>query len=402
MSTPTPDHFDDGGFEYPQLPPGSIQTYPAGQSFGPWRVVSGSVDLIGRGYWQAAEGGQSLDLNGNDPGAVSQTFATTPGTAYTVSYSLAGNAIEMPAVKTGKVRIDGQDIQDFSYDTTGRSLQDMGWVTRQVTFVATGSSTTLSFASTTASASGPVIDNITVSPTERACISNDSGNALTRGTDGCLYVPQPPTQPTLDPASCNAAHFTENGLRVPRTIVEGIDPGTSVGTERSVDIDVTETPGCPEIWTVGARLTPVSGITVAHAPFVSITPGPPGVFSYADVPALTVTLPEAGIYDLDVNIRYELNNNDGPASAYMSAMLKDTTAGVDVPDSATMLCHLNNANPQYSHSTVPINVRYQVSGPATITVRGSLFWQQHPVKSAQLGGTDGNGASRFRWTKISD
>ncbi|MFF3336400.1 choice-of-anchor C family protein [Streptomyces sp. NPDC002888] len=401
MSTPTPDHFENGGFESPKLMQ-PVKTVPTGDSIGPWKVVTGDVDLVSSGYWSVAEGSQSLDLNGYGPGEVSQTFATTPGTTYTVTYSLAGNPDQQPTVKTGKVLVDGQDVQDFSCDTTGRSHQDMGWVTRQVTFVATSSSTTLSFRSTTAnSLSGPVIDNVTVSSAERACISSDSGNALTRGTDGCLYVPQPPAQPTLDPASCNAAEVTENGLRVPRTTVDGIAPGTSVGTERSVDIDVTETPGCPEIWTVGARLTPVSGIAVSRSSSY-FTPGAENTFSIMDVSELTVTLPEAGIYDLDVNLRYELNNNDGPASTHMSARLTNTTTGVDVPDSETLVCHLNNTNPQYAHSTVPINVRYEVSEPSTITVRGYLTWQTYPLKTAMLGGGDGNGYSRFRWTKISD
>ncbi|MEU2083125.1 choice-of-anchor C family protein [Streptomyces albus] len=402
MSAPLPNHFDDGGFEYPKVPPLNIQQYAAGQSFGPWKVVSGTVDLIGAGYWPAAEGSQSLDLNGNEAGGVSQTFATTPGTTYTVTYSLAGNPDLGPTVKTGKVLVDGQDVQDFSCDITGRSRQDMGWGSRRATFVATGSSTTLTFLSTTAnSPSGPVIDDVKVSVAERACISTDPGNALTRGSDGCLYVPRSPDRPALDPASCNAAQFTDAGLRVPRTTVEGIAPGGGVGTERSVDIDVTETAGCPDVWTVGARLTPVSGMKVSSS-WTSITPNASGVFSVADVPGLTVTLPEAGVYDLDVDIRYEVNNNDGPASTYLTVRLRDSTAGADVPGSETMLCHLNNAYPQYAHSTAPVNVRYQVSKPSTLTVRGYLFWQQHPVKSAQLGGTDGNGASRFRWTKVSD
>ncbi|MFD0163596.1 DUF642 domain-containing protein, partial [Streptomyces decoyicus] len=66
-------------------------------------------------------------------------------------------------VKTGEVLIDGQNFQDFSFDTTGKTFARMGYVGRQVTFVATGASTTLSFASTTASgAYGPVIDNVRV------------------------------------------------------------------------------------------------------------------------------------------------------------------------------------------------------------------------------------------------
>ncbi|GFE19639.1 hypothetical protein Sliba_00920 [Streptomyces nigrescens] len=94
---------------------------------------------------------------------VSQTFRTTAGRTYTVSYALAGNPAGNQGVKTGEVLIDGQNFQDFSFDTTGKTFARMDYVGRQVTFVATGASTTLSFASTTASgAYGPVIDNVRV------------------------------------------------------------------------------------------------------------------------------------------------------------------------------------------------------------------------------------------------
>ncbi|MCX4581333.1 choice-of-anchor C family protein [Streptomyces sp. NBC_01571] len=157
--------FDDGSFETPTVPPATFQTFTAGQTIGPWQVTSGTADLIGAGYWQAAEGDQSLDLNGNNPGSVSQTFTTVPGTQYTVTYALAGNFGGPPTVKTGQVRIDGQDVQNFSFDVTGKTRTNMGYINRQVTFVATGTSTTLSFASTTPnSAWGPVIDDVTVKP----------------------------------------------------------------------------------------------------------------------------------------------------------------------------------------------------------------------------------------------
>ncbi|MFI0902104.1 choice-of-anchor C family protein [Streptomyces sioyaensis] len=165
-------HFDDGSFETPEVKPSTFDEFAAGQSFGPWKVTRGNVDLIGAGYWQAAEGDQSLDLNGNDAGAVSQTFTTKPGTRYTVTYSLAGNPEldQVPPLKTGKVLLDGQNVQDFSFDVTGRTKRNMGYVRRQVTFVATGPSTTLTFASTTLhSATGPVIDDVTVERCKPAC-----------------------------------------------------------------------------------------------------------------------------------------------------------------------------------------------------------------------------------------
>ncbi|GAB2583085.1 hypothetical protein GCM10027168_14760 [Streptomyces capparidis] len=155
--------FDDGSFETPVAPANAFNTVTAGQSIGPWQVTAGNVDHIGAGFWQAAEGDQSVDLNGTTAGTVAQTFTTVPGRTYTVTYSLAGNAGGGAPVKTGRVLVDGQNFQDFSFDITGKTFAAMGYVTRQFTFVARNPTTTLAFASTTpASAHGPVVDDVLV------------------------------------------------------------------------------------------------------------------------------------------------------------------------------------------------------------------------------------------------
>ncbi|GAA1393613.1 hypothetical protein GCM10009639_26920 [Kitasatospora putterlickiae] len=58
--------------------------------------------------------------------------------------------------------IDGQEFQDFSFDITGKTRAAPGCVGRRFAFVAQGTSTTLSFASTVAGAYGPVLDNVQV------------------------------------------------------------------------------------------------------------------------------------------------------------------------------------------------------------------------------------------------
>ncbi|MEU3448735.1 choice-of-anchor C family protein [Streptomyces thermolilacinus] len=161
--------FDDGSFEYPTAPANSFQTLSSGQTIGPWRVTSGAVDHIGAGFWQAAEGDQSVDLNATQPGTVSQTFTTTAGRKYTVTYALAANPEGGPAVKTGRVLVDGQNFQDFSFDSTGKTRAAMGYVTRQLTFVANGPTTTLGFTSTVTGAYGPVIDDVRVDDTCCSC-----------------------------------------------------------------------------------------------------------------------------------------------------------------------------------------------------------------------------------------
>jgi choice-of-anchor C domain-containing protein len=172
--TGTGTQFSDGSFETPVVTPGIFQDLGQGQSIGPWTVTAGLVDLIGAGYWQAADGVQSVDLNGQtasipgEPGAVSQTFPTTPLFAYEVSFALAGNPLSQdsplagPLTKTGEVLVNGQIVKKFSFNVTGKSPADMGYVTEEFTFLATGTSTTLEFASTNPGEGGPVIDNVSV------------------------------------------------------------------------------------------------------------------------------------------------------------------------------------------------------------------------------------------------
>ncbi|MEV7027445.1 choice-of-anchor C family protein [Kitasatospora sp. NPDC093558] len=161
--------FDDGSFESPKAPANGFTDLTAGQTVGPWRITAGSVDLIGAGYWQAAEGDQSLDLNGTDSGTIAQTFTTVPGTTYSVTYALAGNPDGGPALRTGRALIDGQDFQDFSFDVTGKTRAAMGYVGRQFSFVAHNPTTTLGFRSTVAGAFGPVLDDVQVKECKPCC-----------------------------------------------------------------------------------------------------------------------------------------------------------------------------------------------------------------------------------------
>jgi len=111
----------------PSAPAGAFSTFTTGQSIGPWTVTAGSVDLIGPGFWAAADGDQSLDLDGTSAGTVSQTFATTPGTTYTVSYALAGNPARRPGPEDRQgPRSTARTPQDFSFDNHRQDLHRHG------------------------------------------------------------------------------------------------------------------------------------------------------------------------------------------------------------------------------------------------------------------------------------
>lgn len=155
--------FADGDFEQGYATTGSFSRYFAPTTMGAWTVTQGSVDLSGAGFWQNADGNQSLDLDGAaHQGGIAQTFGTIPLLTYRVTYSLAGNPASGPAVKTGQVLVNGNVVQNFSFDITGKNFVDMGYVKKHTYFFANSPSATLEFRSTTGSGYGPVIDAVHV------------------------------------------------------------------------------------------------------------------------------------------------------------------------------------------------------------------------------------------------
>ncbi len=154
----------NGSFELPGT--GDLLTLARGTTSVPgWTVTRDNVDLI-FSFWSGSDGRSSLELDGTTAGAIAQTFATTPGTAYTVLFDMAGNPNQSnPFIKSMRVNVAGVS-QDFSFDVTGKSPANMGWVARSVNFTATSTSTTLEFASLSPSGNfyGAVVDNVRVTP----------------------------------------------------------------------------------------------------------------------------------------------------------------------------------------------------------------------------------------------
>ena len=164
----------NGSFESGTSTANPFDTLPAGSTaITDWTIDSGSIDWIGS-YWQAAEGSRSIDLNGNDPGAVSQTLTTTIGNTYVVTFGLSGNPDGAPTAKTLTVGATGAPAVVYTFDTAsaGTTLADMKWAVQTYSFLATSSSTVLSFTSTTVGPFGPALDNVVVSeivPTKADC-----------------------------------------------------------------------------------------------------------------------------------------------------------------------------------------------------------------------------------------
>jgi choice-of-anchor C domain-containing protein len=154
----------NGGFEVwgsvPEV--GSFQTRDE-TPIGSWFVRNGSVDLVGPSQGIAHDGRQFVDLNGNSgyPGALQQVVQTNPARRYKVGFWLAGNP-RPPAFKELEVSF-GAARQRFSFDTTGRTNDDLGWTYHE--FEADpdcSNATVLTFQSLTEGDAGPNLDAVTL------------------------------------------------------------------------------------------------------------------------------------------------------------------------------------------------------------------------------------------------
>ncbi|MCA2719617.1 MAG: choice-of-anchor C family protein [Microcystis sp. M169S2] len=144
-----------------------LQTINAGSTvITGWTVSQGLIHYINR-LWKASNGSISLHLGaGASPGGIKQTFNTTVGGTYRVTFDLAGNPNASPIIKEMRVSAGGSSA-DFSFDTTGKSRSNMGWVSNSWDFTANSTTTTLEFIDLTNSFltnsfAGPALDNVSV------------------------------------------------------------------------------------------------------------------------------------------------------------------------------------------------------------------------------------------------
>lgn len=155
----------NGNFESSiPAPPGGFTTYGAGSNFGGWTVGSGSIDLI-NGFWQAANGTYSVDMDGASVGSIFQDMVTSAGGTYDLSFALAGNPAGGPVIKTLNVFWDGANVGTFTFDITGKTFASMGWQSHTINnLTATTALTRLEFQSgTNGNFYGPALDAVSVS-----------------------------------------------------------------------------------------------------------------------------------------------------------------------------------------------------------------------------------------------
>ena len=151
----------NGSFES-GIDPGAYMMVSVGQNnITGWSVIFGSIDYIGRA-WMASDGERSIDMNGAGPGQISQTFATIPGAAYSVTFDMSGNPGGVPS-KIMSVSANGSNIVFYEYIIGGNTTFNMQWARMSYTFTASGPETELIFASHTEGSEGPALDNVQIS-----------------------------------------------------------------------------------------------------------------------------------------------------------------------------------------------------------------------------------------------
>lgn len=156
--------FEEGSYSGPP----SFQTLGAGSTaITGWKVDSGSIDWINN-YWQASDGSKSIDLAGSYANGtiVGVEFATVVNQSYLVQFDMAGNPDQGYNKTLVGATVNGETHQ-FSFTQSGNTKTSMGWETMSFTFVASATSTQLTFANVSANSSeawGAALDNVRVDP----------------------------------------------------------------------------------------------------------------------------------------------------------------------------------------------------------------------------------------------
>ena len=157
---------ENGSFEVGINPPtGGYRTLSATNTdISGWIVTAGNLDWV-RTYFEASDGELSLDLVGTVAGKIEQSFPTNIGQQYNVTFDMAGNPVTYHG--TTELRIEAaEQYTDFSFNNTGKTTSNMGWVANSWMFTAVDTTTTLSFMSMgNYNRSGPALDNINVTAT---------------------------------------------------------------------------------------------------------------------------------------------------------------------------------------------------------------------------------------------
>jgi len=237
-----------------------------------WVVTGEGVDLVGPRYWQSFDGTDAIDLDGSArsrttppyvQGGIAQTFATVAGKRYRVTFQLAGNPASGPAIKPMRVMAAGQSAE-FTFDITGKTGPNMGWVLKSWTFAAKADSTTLEFRSLTASpltGFGAAIDLVIVAAEAEAALEvteTDQSIEIRLGAEILFATGESVLQPAATATLEKVAALIGDHPDLP-IVIEGHTD--SVGTMASNQTLSERRAGSVRDWLTGRGAAPAARIT---------------------------------------------------------------------------------------------------------------------------------------------
>jgi hypothetical protein len=134
-----------------------------------WNITRGNVDLVTQaGGWPAPPQSSPyhLDLNGNTAGTIQQSFATTIGKTYDLTFYYSNNPGGSPHPATASLDV-GSLSTTIQHD--GATTSDLAWKPYLGIFTASSTLTTLTFAEQDNCCNGGImLDTISVAPVQRA------------------------------------------------------------------------------------------------------------------------------------------------------------------------------------------------------------------------------------------
>jgi hypothetical protein len=153
-------------------------THWVAPAFDGWIVPVNNVDIVHQaGGWPASPVSQPqyLDLVGSAPdgnggtGGISQTFGTTGGQKYALSFYVSNNPGGSPNPAAATVALNDGIANLLSFDVkhSGATTTNLHWMVYSTTFIADSAFTTLSFTENDHPGccnGGVVLDNVAVSP----------------------------------------------------------------------------------------------------------------------------------------------------------------------------------------------------------------------------------------------
>jgi hypothetical protein len=164
----------NGGFEFPSIGEVFYQNYGtftnnpyAGPSFQGWNITTNNVDIVNPVVgWNAPayQGVQILDLVGyGSTGAIAQSFTTTPGQSYLLTFAYGNNPGSGAAAASVTVFGSSSLLSALVFHDTSAN-GNLNWNLYSASFVANSETTTLGFNTTLGGSNGGILlDAVAVS-----------------------------------------------------------------------------------------------------------------------------------------------------------------------------------------------------------------------------------------------